>query len=105
MARDSHGKAGVTDLPAPWSLTRPAQCFCQGLALLCRLGAVLPTVTPGSPGITASRLLLNERCLFWMIRKAILQIRCLFVIYFVKFFASFKMLSIMMKSQVEIFFF
>lgn len=49
-------------------------------------------------------LLLNKR-LFWMIRKAILQICCLFVIHFVKFFASFKMLSVMMKLLVEMFFF
>lgn len=104
VAQDSHVEARVTDLPAPRSLSCPAQCLRQPLALLCRLGAVLPVVGPGSPGVTPPKrcLLLNECCLFWMIEKAILQICCLFVTHFIKFFASFKMLSIMTKLPVEI---
>lgn len=38
VAQDSHVEARVTDLPAPWSLSRPAQCLRQPPALLCRLG-------------------------------------------------------------------
>lgn len=107
VAQDSHVEARVTDLPAPRSLSCPAQCLRQPPALLCRLGAVLPVVGPGSPGVTPPKrcLLLNECCLFWMIEKAILQICCLFVTHFIKFFASFKMLSIMTKLLVEICFF
>lgn len=107
VAQDSHVEARVTDLPAPRSLSRPAQCLRQPPALLCRLGSVLPVVGPGSPGVTPPKrcLLLNECCLFWMIEKAILQICCLFVTHFIKFFASFKMLSIMTKLPVEICFF
>lgn len=54
VARGSHVQARGSDLPAPWSLTRPARRL-PAAGSAPPVGAVLPEVVPGSPGVTDSQ--------------------------------------------------